>query len=206
MKNGELRSYLESHTASRTLQLLWFCQMAHTLAHIHERHVLVTDISTRNFLLDDNMSLKLCDFSEASVLPLQTNTETADDEGYTVAVDIGLLGVIMYEIVTGTRCEIDLYKDNDPRDGRAYWPDRSYLSSTENLWLGPIIEACWTGGFQDARSLLEALETAEEQPPFIKTQFQFSFIRSTWRRIQERSIMSMAICRLIFCMRMRNHL
>lgn len=164
MKNGELRSYLESHPTSRTLQLSWFCQMAHTLAQIHERHVLVTDISTRNFLLDADMSLKLCDFSEASVLPLQTNMETADDEGYTVAVDIGLLGIIMYEIVTGTRCEIDLYKDNDPRDGRAYWPDRSYLPSTENLWLGPIIEACWTGGFRDARCLLEALETAEPQP------------------------------------------
>ena len=61
MKNGELRSYLESHTSPRTLQLSWFRQMAHTLANIHERRVLVTDIATRNFLLDADMSLKLCD-------------------------------------------------------------------------------------------------------------------------------------------------
>lgn len=59
MKNGELRSYLTSVRPSRTLQLAWFQQMASTIANVHDRRVLVTDIATRNFLLDTDMSLKL---------------------------------------------------------------------------------------------------------------------------------------------------
>lgn len=43
--------------------------MAQTLANIHDRRVLVTDISSRNFLLTSGLSLKLCDFTEAYVLP-----------------------------------------------------------------------------------------------------------------------------------------
>lgn len=31
--------------------------------------------------------------------------ETVDDDGYTVAVDIDLLGAVIYEVVTGSRCE-----------------------------------------------------------------------------------------------------
>ena len=129
--------------------------------------------------------------------------ETADDGGYTVSVDIGLLGIVMYEIVTGTRCGIDLYKDNDPRDGRAYWPSRSYLPSTENLWLGGIIEDCWTGGFQDARSLWQALEAADDQPYLAREQYSCSVLCSIWSYVQERPITAMAICGLAICAWMR---
>lgn len=72
VKNGDLRTYLQSHCPSRLLQLSWFKQMASTPAHIHERRVLVSDIAMRNFLLDAGLEAKLCDFSEASLLPLET--------------------------------------------------------------------------------------------------------------------------------------
>lgn len=141
--------------------------------------------------------------NNASLLPFQTNMETADDDGYTV--DIGLLGIVIYEIVRGSRCEIDLYKNNDPRNGRAYWPERSDLPSTENLWLGPIIENCWTGGFRDARSLWRALEAVDQQHPstFTKDQFSRSAYRSIWSCIQERPITLMTICGLAVCVWMR---
>lgn len=42
------------------------------------------------------------DFSEVSSLPSRANIEAADDEGYTVAVGVGLLGVVIYKIVAGT--------------------------------------------------------------------------------------------------------
>lgn len=42
--------------------------------------------------------------------------ETVDDRGYTTRIDIGLIGTIMYEVVTGDKCEVDLYKDNAPTD------------------------------------------------------------------------------------------
>lgn len=168
------------------------------LAHIRDRRVLVTDIATRNFLLDTDLSVVFCDFNNASLLPAQTDMETADDDGYTVAVDIGLLGGVMYEIVTGSKCEIDLYNDNEPTDGRAHWPKRADLPSTENLWLG----SC-TGGFRDAHSLWHALEEVDQQHTLTKAQSLDSVARSIWSCIQERLFALTAICGFALCVWMK---
>lgn len=161
MVNGDLRTYLAKSRPSHQLQLTWFREMARTLCYIHDRCVLVADIATRNFLLDTDMSLKICDFSEASLLPLDSNMETVDENGFTTQIDIGLLGTVMYEIATGNKCEIDLFKDNSPTDGRAYWPERKSLPSTKGIWLGWIIEGCWNGEFRSAHSLLQALDSVD---------------------------------------------
>ena len=81
MVNSDLRTYLTKCRPSHQLQLAWFREIAHTLCFIHDRRVLVADIATRNFLLDTDLSLKICDFSEASLLPLDSNMETVDDNG-----------------------------------------------------------------------------------------------------------------------------
>ncbi|EAW24606.1 putative protein kinase [Aspergillus fischeri NRRL 181] len=134
MENGDLRAYLEKNKPSRALQMSWFRQMARTLEQIHDKRVLVADIATRNFLLDSDLSVKLCDFTEASVLPLDTVMELADDNGFSIQTDIGQLGAVMYEVVTGSKCDFDLFKDNAPDDGRAIWPQRTSLPSTNGLW------------------------------------------------------------------------
>ncbi|QKX64385.1 uncharacterized protein TRUGW13939_11559 [Talaromyces rugulosus] len=161
MANGDLRAYLAKHCPPHQLQLTWFQEMADTLSYIHDRRVLVADIASRNFLLDPDLCLKFCDFSEASLLPLDSDMEGVDDNGFTTQIDIGLLGTVMYEVVTGNKCEIDLFKDNDPTDGRAYWPERKFLPSTHGIWLGFIIEGCWNGEFQSAHSLLQALNAVD---------------------------------------------
>ncbi|KAE8155494.1 kinase-like protein [Aspergillus tamarii] len=159
MANGDLRTYLEKCRPPDQLQLTWFREMARTLSYIHDRRVLVADIASRNFLLDSELCIKICDFSEASLLPLDSDMEAVDDNGYTTRIDIGLLGAVIYEVVTGHRCEIDLFKDNSPTDGRAHWPERKSLPSTKDIWLGRIIEGCWDGEFSDAQSLLRALDS-----------------------------------------------
>ncbi|KAL5366215.1 hypothetical protein BJX96DRAFT_169748 [Aspergillus floccosus] len=118
---------LEDARSKGILQLAWCYEMTCTLCYIHDRRVLVADISSRNFLLDSDLSIKIGDFSEASLLPLESDMETVDDNGFTTQIDIGLLGAVMYEVVTGNRCEVDLFKANSPTDGRAYWPDRKTL-------------------------------------------------------------------------------
>ncbi|KAB8211537.1 hypothetical protein BDV34DRAFT_219493 [Aspergillus parasiticus] len=135
MTNGDLRTYLAKCRPSHQLQHTWFQEMARTLCFIHDRRVLVADIASRSFLLDSDLSLKLYDFFEASLLPLDSNVEPVDDNGYTIQIDIGLLGTVMYEVVTGNRCEIDLFKNSDPTDGRAHWLERKFLPSTDNIWI-----------------------------------------------------------------------
>ncbi|KAM3543511.1 hypothetical protein ARSEF1564_003563 [Beauveria bassiana] len=137
MANGDLRTYLSTTRPSSELQLRWFLEMAQALDYIHDRY--------------------MC-FSEASLLPLGSDMLTADDNGYTTQIDIGLLGTVMYEIVTGVQCKVDLYKDNDLADGRAYWPARGALPDTESLAFGGIIEGCWSGRFLSAGHLSQALK------------------------------------------------
>ncbi|RMJ24877.1 STYKc [Aspergillus sp. HF37] len=77
MQNGDLRAYFEKNRPSHSLQLSWFRQMARILDYIHSRRVLVADIASRNFLLASDLSLRLCDFSEASILSPDTDMGSA---------------------------------------------------------------------------------------------------------------------------------
>ncbi|GFF94336.1 kinase-like protein [Aspergillus lentulus] len=156
MKNGDLRSYLLQNQPTKTMQLSWFRQMAHALCNIHDRSVIVADIACRNLLLDSTLAIKFCDFTESTIMPQDTDMETADDNGYSIQTDIGQLGKVIYEVVTGEHCTFDLHENYV---SRATWPRRESLPSTEEIWLGPIIEKCWAwSGFKDAARLAEALD------------------------------------------------
>ncbi|KAK2812555.1 hypothetical protein FQN50_001199 [Emmonsiellopsis sp. PD_5] len=159
MENGDLATYLKGQRPEQSLQLSWFRQMAHTLVRIHDRCVIVADISAKNFVLGADLSVKSCDFTESSILALGTDMERADDNGYSIYTDIGQLGAVIYEVITGQRYEFDLFKDQPSGPACAAWPRREILPSTKNVWLGSIIEKCWAkGAFRNARSLLAALE------------------------------------------------
>ena len=134
--------------------------MARALAQIHDRRVLVADIATRNFLLDTKLSVKFCDFTESTSLPLDSHMETVDDEGFNIYTDIGQLGAVMYEVVTGEHCEFDLFKNEDVSDsGRAVWPRRGDLPCVQGIWLGEVMEKCWSErAFQNAHDLANQLE------------------------------------------------
>lgn len=171
MANGDLRSYLQNSRPSYELQLKWITEMARTLDYIHERCVLVADIASRNFLIDADLSLKICDFSEGSLLPLGSDMEHVDENGFSTQMDICLLGAVIYEIATGNKCAIDLFKNNSPTDGRAYWPDRSDLPDTKGVQFGWIIENCWNGHFKSAHNLSQALVSvnSSSSPPIMCT-------------------------------------
>ncbi|RHZ49227.1 uncharacterized protein CDV56_106526 [Aspergillus thermomutatus] len=162
MENGNLRNYLAKNQPSRAVQITWFRQMAQALEQVHDKCVLVADIASRNFLLDSDLSIKICDFSESSLLPIGTVMEMADDDGYSIQTDIRQLGAVIYEVITRQECDFDLFREGIPPDGRAIWPPRDSLPSTDGLWLGPIIERCWVeGGFQNAHALSQALGSVD---------------------------------------------
>ncbi len=69
--------------------------------------------------------------------------------------DIGQLGAVMYRIVTGQECKFDMSDEGE----KPSWPQRDKLQSTTDVWLGHIIEKCWTHGFSSADHLAEELES-----------------------------------------------
>ncbi|KAL4780665.1 kinase-like domain-containing protein [Aspergillus varians] len=102
MGNRNFRAYSKKYRIPHgAVQLLWFCQMARALAQVHDKCVIVADVATGNFLIDADLSIKLCDFSNAAIFPLGTVMERADDVGYTVKSNIGQLGAAMCEVATG---------------------------------------------------------------------------------------------------------
>lgn len=51
------------------------------------------------------------------------------------STQIGQLGAVMYEVVTGERCEFNLFNNKDLSDsGRAVWPRRENLPSVQGVW------------------------------------------------------------------------
>lgn len=47
-KNRDICTYLTQNRPSKSFQLSWSCEMARTLARMHDRHVLVADIASRS--------------------------------------------------------------------------------------------------------------------------------------------------------------
>ena len=133
--------------------------LARSLVYIHNRHVIICDIRTDNILLDDEFSVKMIDFGESIMMPLDWDKQGTDDLGYSVSTDIGMFGTIIYEIVTGQHCRFDLFQQwNEPGDP-LHWPCRDSLPVIDAIWLGHIIERCWTeGSFVSAEELLTELE------------------------------------------------
>lgn len=157
MENRDLCLYISRKRPLKTLQLLWFRQMALALSHIHDCSVIVADIACWNILLDSDLSIKFCDFTESTIMPLDTNMETDDDNRYSIYTDIGQLGKVFYEVITRRDCGFNLHENNT---SRAILLQRDTLLSTEDIWLGLIIEKCWTpGAYRNASSLVEDLDT-----------------------------------------------
>lgn len=159
--NGDLRSYLESEKLSRQTQLVWLTEMAHTLSEIHRRRVIVADVRSDNFLIDEGQLIYITDFGESSLMPLEWDMKDPNEDGESVMTDIGHFGVVMFNIITGQHCKFDLWKAGIP----CSWPRRETLPSTDGIWLGHIIEACWTeGSFASADDLAAALDNEHVSP------------------------------------------
>jgi serine/threonine protein kinase len=62
--------------------------LARALVHIHHRRVIVCDIRTDNILLDDDFSVKMTDFGESVMMPLDWNMEGGVELGYSVPTDM----------------------------------------------------------------------------------------------------------------------
>ncbi|KAK2806104.1 hypothetical protein FQN51_008057 [Onygenales sp. PD_10] len=158
MKNGDLRHYLAEKRPKKSTQLSWLASMAHTMSYIHGCRIIIADIRLDNLLLTEDLCVKFSDFGESAMMPLDWDLNGSDDVGFSIMTDIGQFGAVMFEIVTGQRCKFDLAQGwREPGDMYT-WPRRDSLPSTINVWLGHIIEECWTRGITSAKDLAAELD------------------------------------------------
>ncbi len=91
-------------------------QLSDGLAHAHEAYIIHRDIKPQNIMIEDNGLVKITDFGIAMALNstqlTQTNSvmgsvhylppEQANGKGATIKSDIYSLGILMYELLTGS--------------------------------------------------------------------------------------------------------
>ncbi|EXJ77114.1 hypothetical protein A1O3_10272 [Capronia epimyces CBS 606.96] len=147
---------------TRAKQLEWAKQMAGTLCRMHDRRVLFVDVASRNMLIHPNGSIVFCDFGTSLIFPPETDIWMAEEFGFSFATDICELGAVIYEVVEGRQLT-DFDRIAEEGGG---WPSRDRLPTTDDVFLGSVIEACWTKGrFRTTHELCQMLEggsTADE--------------------------------------------
>jgi serine/threonine protein kinase len=114
MKNGTLQEYISKKEPNENLQIMWTRSLAATVAYCHSKNVILADIGSRNCLLADDLSLKLCDFGDSTIIPPDLKMAEVNDNGVSVRTDIAQFGSVVFEIFT----RINL---SDPRRPRLHF-------------------------------------------------------------------------------------
>jgi serine/threonine protein kinase len=106
--NGNIPSYLETHSIDELTRLRWAVQIAQALDFAHHCGVIHGDINGFNVLLDSRLSAKLADFAGSSLdgSPLLVAVTTSHEypgPSLSIEADIFALGSTLYELMTEAR-------------------------------------------------------------------------------------------------------
>jgi hypothetical protein len=123
-------------------------------------------------LLDKDQSVKLSDFADSGLVPLDMNMEKAKDNGTSIRTGIFQFASLVFEILTGRPYKYDLLeiepqgklKEATNWEPGATWPQLGNLPATEHLALGQIIRKCWTKKYQTMKEVCHAVERELEPP------------------------------------------
>lgn len=169
-KNGDLRAYLQKTwgEVGQDQLVLWAEEAVDRISFTQSMGVYQCDISTRNFLVGDDLSLVLNDFSgsrvgdKAELVGPETSYAKAlqDDQYGTVQGcvegEVFSIGSLLYEILTGQKPYSNL-SDSEITD----LFQQGSFPPTSTLALGTIIQDCWMGRFSSAEEVKVALEAAK---------------------------------------------
>ncbi|KAF1840129.1 kinase-like protein [Cucurbitaria berberidis CBS 394.84] len=170
LKNGNLRHFLcnSAELIVFSMRLDWIQTALRSIQYIHSKGVLQADISARNFLVADDLSLCLCDFS-GSMIGARKNLvrpetryekfEGTEPVDISVRTEIFAVGSLIYEISTGKRPYDEL------EDGEVEHLFRQgVFPTTSSLYFGGIINNCWLGHYKTVAEILHAGPFTEGTP------------------------------------------
>lgn len=170
--NEDLFSYVNNTSGADDIDLAtrgkWAIQAARALASLHDKGVIHSDVATRNFLLNENLDLCICDFTE-SFLAAHPALNGAPGVRYqarrwgqryvpTEVDDVLGLGSVLYFIMAGKEPYSDLA---DVEVERRF--QEQQFPKTSHLRYACVVRDCWTGQFTTARLVVQALEDYDKR-------------------------------------------
>jgi serine/threonine protein kinase len=115
-EHGDLASMLrKEHRFAEDRARVYFCEMLFVIEYLHEKNIVFRDLKPENILIDARGHLVLTDFGIAKELKDKTNNSgtfcgslaymppeiLTGGSKHGMAIDFYLLGVVLYEMLTG---------------------------------------------------------------------------------------------------------
>ncbi|KAI1128801.1 kinase-like domain-containing protein [Nemania abortiva] len=175
MENGTLQDYVKGHFEEISLaqKISWSLEATDAVELLHSSGVIHCDIQPLNFLLDENLSLKIMDFSGSSLNgsraivcpgPRYCAPNLRSENALTVDEDLFSLGSTLYFIMTG-KAPYEELLDHEVEDKyrEGEFPDLGGIPCAE------AIASTWRQEVSSARSVRAAIEgyiaqTTEPEP------------------------------------------
>ena len=167
MPGGNLRDYVENHrgTISLAQKQRWIIEAAECIELLHSHGVIHCDVGPHNFLLDVDLSLKICDFagssidgSCASVAPgvryRIPGLSRIHYQPATVKEDLFALGSTIYFIATGYEPYSKLTDDDEVK--RLY--DEGVFPKLVGIPFADIIALCWRQKIESAEVIIKLVK------------------------------------------------
>ncbi|KAI0850439.1 kinase-like protein [Daldinia vernicosa] len=178
--HGNLQEYLNNKNdeISPALRRKWCRQVVESIAYIHHRGVIHSDLRPENILVyattSTSLDICLCDFGGSTCEKLGLIGDNLPDAGFfdpnsgwvsTPATDLFSVASILYTIFTGhwpyrapggrfgsSEEMVSYHRMVDDLFQRREFPDVS------EIWAGAVILKCWMHEYASADDLLQALE------------------------------------------------
>ncbi|PLB55784.1 hypothetical protein P170DRAFT_484905 [Aspergillus steynii IBT 23096] len=144
LAQGDLESHLETYPeCENSLKISWMLSLIKTFAYIHSHKVLVDDIALRNILIPDGQ-LKLADFGQSILLPLDIDMASANENDLNVQIEILHLSWVLYSIPSW---HVHKYYFFSPENPDLCWPEPDSFPNVDDILWGRIIKKCWHGEY-----------------------------------------------------------
>ncbi|KAI1506119.1 kinase-like domain-containing protein [Biscogniauxia marginata] len=184
--HGSLQRYLDEHgdAVPSPLRKKWCRQVVESIAYIHHRGVVHSDLRPDNFLVHattpTSLDLRLCDFGGSTCEGLGLDGGSLPDSGFfdpnsepeasskaSTSTDIFSIASVLYTILTGhwpyrrpgprpfESCE-ELEDYQRTVDGLF---QRGEFPDVDGIWGGVVIMRCWMNEYASAQDVLRALES-----------------------------------------------
>lgn len=167
MHHGHLRGYIQKNFAhvDDSTKDIWIWNAVNAVQFIHAHSIIHGDISARNFLVADDLSIKLSDFAGSGignmspVVMEEDRYRQSPDSPRSVQTDLFALGCLIFEIVSGSRPYEEISDHDWEIIAKNY--DRGIFPDVEGWKYGVIIYKCWTSQYTDAHQILLDIGDAE---------------------------------------------